>query len=89
MRYDWPLLVNSHLTRQLFGGMLRRIVALHGAGGIRRAQSRANFDDDARCAGKSVCGIVRKKGSSRRCVPTRCETGPSRRRWNTPWTKTG
>src|SRR5208282_2952107 len=32
-------------------------------------------------AGKSVCGTVRKKGISGRCLPTRCETGPSRRRW--------
>jgi hypothetical protein len=72
-RYYWLLLAESHLTRRLFGGMLRRIVALHGGGGIRRAQSGANFDDDARSAGKSVCGIVPKKSNSRRCVPTRCE----------------
>src|ERR1700694_3104538 len=26
-------------------------------------------------------GTVRKKDISRRCVPTRCETGPSRCRW--------
>src|SRR5208282_3539788 len=32
-------------------------------------------------AGKSVCGTVRKKGISGRCLPTRCETGPSRLRW--------
>jgi len=31
--------------------------------------------------GKSVCGTVPKKGLSGRYVPTRCETGPFRRRW--------
>ena len=27
-RYYWPLLAESHLTRRLFGSMLRRIEAL-------------------------------------------------------------
>jgi len=31
-RYYWLLLAESHLTRRLFGGMLRRIAALLSAG---------------------------------------------------------
>jgi hypothetical protein len=88
MRYDWPLLVNSHLTRQLFGGMLRRIVALHGAGGIRRAQSRANFDDDARCAGKvSGESFAKKAAPGASCPPDAKPAPPGAA--GTPWTKTG
>ena len=48
-----------------------------GTGGIRRAQSGANFDDDARAKAKASVGTVRKKGTSGRCVPIRCETCPS------------
>jgi len=33
-RYYWLLLAESHLTRWLFGGMVRRIGALEGPGGV-------------------------------------------------------
>ena len=32
-RYYWLLLAESHLTRRLFGGMLRRIVTLPSPAG--------------------------------------------------------
>jgi len=46
-RYYWLLLAESHLTRRLFVGMLRKDRGAAVAGWIRRAQGGANFDDDA------------------------------------------
>jgi hypothetical protein len=43
-RYCWLLLAESHLTRRLFAGMLRKIDGAAVAGGIARAQSGAKFD---------------------------------------------
>jgi hypothetical protein len=50
-------------------------------GGIRRAQSGADFDDDAGAAEEVSAEALGKRVISGRCVPARCETGPSRHRW--------
>ncbi|MGB6563809.1 MAG: hypothetical protein WBE69_14510 [Candidatus Binataceae bacterium] len=88
MRYDWPLLVNSHLTRQLFGGMLRRIVALHGAGGIRRAQSREISMTTLGAQGKVSAESFAKKATPGAACPPDAK-GPSWGRWKHREIKTG
>jgi hypothetical protein len=50
------------------------------AGGIRLAHRGAIFDDDA--GAREKCPRDRaEKGIYGRCLPIRCETGPSRCRW--------
>ncbi|MGB3551887.1 MAG: enoyl-CoA hydratase-related protein [Candidatus Binatus sp.] len=56
---------------------------------LERAASRAVRAMMIRGEGKSVCGTVRKKGISGRCVSIRCETGPFPAPLEAPWTKTG
>ena len=56
----------------------------HGAavaGWMRQVQSGSDFDDDAGAQGEVSAEPLGKRDISGRCVPTRCETGPSPRRW--------
>jgi hypothetical protein len=69
-RYYWLQPAESHLTRQLFGGMLQRIVTLPGASRIGGPQGAADSDDEMG-GGRSVCGIDWTKGISGGCVATR------------------
>ena len=50
-RYQWLLLAKGHLTRRLFAGHAAEDRSAAVAGGIKRAQSGANFDDDASFTG--------------------------------------
>ena len=69
-RYYWLLLAESHLTRRLFGGMLRRIVTLPVASWIGGPRSAADFGDEMG-GGRSVCGIDWTNGISGGCVAAR------------------
>jgi Transposase DDE domain group 1 len=73
-RYYWLLLAESHLTRRLFGSMLRRDRDTAVAGGIDGAQSGVDFGDEIGREGISVW-----KTANFGCfVPTRGRTGPLR-----------
>ena len=63
-RYYWLLLAESHLTRRLFGAMLRRI-ACCPCQRDRRAADRADFSDQGGRGGKSVGGKGSKEGQFR------------------------
>jgi hypothetical protein len=58
------------------------------AGGIRRAQSGADLNDDAEAKGAVSAQPREKRIISRRCVPAGGETGPLAS-LETPWTETG
>ena len=55
-RYYWLTLAESHLTRRLFGAMVRRIAALPvatGVGGAGRLNRRKRKEASEECARKS------------------------------------
>jgi hypothetical protein len=51
-RYYWLLLAESHLTRRLFGSMLRRMEALPRPAGWARQPSQTNLDDGGELTGR-------------------------------------
>jgi len=53
-RYYWLLLAESHLTRRLFGGMLRRIAALPSPNRIGGSSTETDFGAERDWRRKSV-----------------------------------
>jgi len=86
-RYYWLLLAESHLTRRLFAGMLRKIAMLPAPAGLGEAQSGANFDDGAGDAGRSVAEIDGENTIFGRRESARRETGHFRNYWEHCGTK--
>ena len=85
------LRVNPRLLLVAAGGEASDAAAVHGhagedrdaavAGGMRRAQSGAIFDDGAGLAGGVSTDAPAKTVISGRCMLAGGETGPFRRRW--------
>ena len=55
-RYYWLMLAESHLTRRLFGSMVRRIDALAVATGWRVGDDTAKPGNSGREGRRGVCG---------------------------------
>jgi hypothetical protein len=87
-RYYWLLLAESHLTRLLFAGMLRKIAALPSPAGYgkRRAEqiSMTTLGRREKCLRNRS-----EKGPPRRCVARRRRNRPLPASLETQWTKTG
>ncbi len=78
-RYYWLLLAESHLTRRLFGAMVRRIEALPWPAGLGEPPTeRISATREAR-TGASVAVIGRKTASFEPLGPSGEQTDPSRR----------
>ena len=79
-RYYWLLLAESHLTRRLFGEHAAEDRGAAVAGGIRRAPSGANFDDDAGRREKCLRNSFEQE-HFRALRAHQMRNRPSRRRW--------
>ena len=59
-RYYWLLLAESHLTRRLFGSMVRRVALLPSARRVGERQSGSDFSGERDRGRGSVRGTGRK-----------------------------
>lgn len=74
-RYYWVLLAESHLTRRLFGSMLRRIAALLPPASQNQVGGGGRLSDDGRRGRRGVGVIADEKASYRFPGPGRGRTG--------------